>query len=139
MALVSLNLKPSDKQLRDFGLAGLFMCTVIGLVLLGLGKIAPRGLTVLFLAGLTMFVLSRLCASLIKPVYLVMVIVTFPVGWVISHLVMGLFFYVVITPIAILFKIIGRDTLCRRFDPQTDTYWLGHKHKRSSKDYFHQF
>jgi hypothetical protein len=139
MALVSLNLKPSNKQLRDFGLIGLCMCTVIGLLLLGLGKIPPLGLLVLFLIGLAMFVLSRISAALIKPLYLAMMIVTFPIGWIISHLVMGLFFYVIVTLIAVLFKITGRDPLCRKFDPQADTYWLTYKHKRSAKDYFHQF
>ncbi len=139
MALVSLNLKPSKKQLRDFGLIGLCMCSVIGLLLLGLGKIPPKGLVIFFLIGLVMFVLSRVSAALIKPLYLAMVILTFPVGWIISHLVMALFFYVVVTPIAVLFKIIGRDELCRKFDPQADTYWIPYKHKRSAKDYFHQF
>jgi len=139
MALVSLNLKPSNKQLRDFGLIGLCMCTVIGLLLLGLGKIPPLGLIVLFLIGLAMFALSRISAALIKPVYLAMMIVTFPIGWIISHLVMGLFFYVIVTLIAVLFKIIGRDPLYRKFDSQADTYWLPYKNKRSAKDYFHQF
>ncbi len=139
MALVSLNLKPSNKQLRDFGLIGLCMCTVIGLLLLGLGKIPPLGLLVLFLIGLVMFVLSRISDALIKPVYLAMVILTFPIGWIISHLVMGLFFYVIVTLIAVLFKIIGRDPLYRKFDSQADTYWLPYKNKRSAKDYFHQF
>ena len=139
MALVSLNLKPSNKQLRDFGLISLCMCTVIGLLLLELGKIPSKGLVILFLIGLVMFVLSRISDALIKPVYLAMVILTFPIGWIISHLVMGLFFYVIVTLIAVLFKIIGRDPLYRKFDPQADTYWLTYKHKRSAKDYFHQF
>jgi len=139
MALVSLNLKPSNKQLRDFGLIGLCMCSAIGLLLLVLGKIPPKGLVILFLTGLVMFVLSRISAALIKPVYMAMVILTFPIGWIISHLVMGLFFYVVVTLIAVLFKITGRDALCRKFDPQADTYWTPYKNKRSAKDYFHQF
>jgi hypothetical protein len=115
------------------------MCSVIGLLLLGFGKIPPTGLLVLFLIGLAMFVLSLVSAALIKPVYLTMVVITFTIGWIISHLVMGLFFYVIITPIAILFKITGRDHLCRKFDPQADTYWIPYKYKRSAKDYFHQF
>jgi len=139
MALVSLNLKPSKKLLRSFGLIGLCMCSVIGLLLLGLGKIPPKGLVIFFLIGLAMFVLSRVSTALIKPLYLAMVILTFPVGWIISHLVMGLFFYAVVTPIALLFKIIGRDPLCRKFDQQADTYWIPYKHKRPARDYFHQF
>ena len=139
MALVSLNLKPSKKQLRDFGLVGLIMCNVVGLLLLGLGKIPLKVFLIFSLAGIAMFVLSRVSTVLIKPVYLVMVLLTFPIGWVVSHLVMGLFYYGIVTPIAVLFRILGRDVLCRKYNPQANTYWIEYKHKRSAKDYFHQF
>jgi len=43
MALVSLNLRPSKKQLRDFGLIALCMCNLIGLLLLWAGNISPKG------------------------------------------------------------------------------------------------
>ena len=68
-----------------------------------------------------------------------MILITFPIGWLISHMVMALFYYGIITPIAVIFRITGRDPLRRKYDPQADTYWIPYKHKRSSKDYFHQF
>ncbi len=139
MALVSLNLKPSKKQLRDFGFIALCMCNVIGLLLLWPGRISLKAFVVFSLVGLAMFVLSRVSTALLKPIYLGMVLLTFPIGWVVSHLVMGLFYYGVVTPIAVLFRILGRDPLCRKYDPQANTYWTVYKRKRSAKDYFHQF
>ena len=139
MALVSLNLKPSKKQLRDFGLIALCMCNVVGLLLLWAAKISPKELIVLFLIGVTVFGLSRLSTTFIKPVYLALTILTFPVGWAVSHLIMAVFYYAIITPIALLFKVLGRDLLCRKYDPQADSYWIAYKRKRSNKDYFHQF
>lgn len=55
------------------------------------------------------------------------------VGWVwltgkaaltINWVVLAVAFYVVITPLALLFKITGRDPMRRRFDKAAKTYWI---------------
>ena len=139
MALVSLNLSPSQKQLKDFGLIGLIMCTVIGILLFWLDKIPAIGFMIFCLAGIALYILSRISVILIKPIYLGMILLTFPIGWVVSHLVMALFYYGIITPVALLFRLLNRDPLCRRYEPNADTYWIQYKHRRSAKDYFRQF
>jgi hypothetical protein len=139
MALVALNLKPSKQQLRDFGDIALCMCNLIGLVLLWAGKAGLRGLVIFSLAGLAMYIFSRISTGLIKPVYQGMMIVTFPIGWVVSHIVMGIFYYGIVTLIAVIFRIIGRDPLCRNYDPQASSYWIARRTNRPAKDYFHQF
>ncbi len=139
MELVSLNLRPSNKQLRDFGLIALCMCNLIGLLLFWAGKISPKGFSAFSLLGLIVFVLGRLSSTLIKPAYLALMILTFPIGWTVSHLIMAIFYYAIVTPIAVLFRALGRDPLCRKYDPQAGSYWIAYKRKRSNKDYFHQF
>ncbi|MFA5423768.1 MAG: SxtJ family membrane protein [Phycisphaerae bacterium] len=139
MALVSLNLHPTKKVLRDFGLAALFMSSLLGLMLLWMGKISLIGLGVIFLVGVIVFVLSRISDKLAKPFYLALIILTFPIGWIVSHLIMAVFYYGIITPVAIVFKLLRRDPLYRKYDPQAQTYWIEYKRKRSDKDYFHQF
>ncbi|MHC5184457.1 MAG: hypothetical protein ACYSPI_09305 [Planctomycetota bacterium] len=139
MALVSLNLKPSDKQLNDFGLIGLIMCFVIGLVLLWLGKIPANVFMVFAGVGIVLYIVSRISVALIKPVYLGLIVLTFPIGWVISHLMMALFYYGIITPVGLLFRLLNRDPLCRKYKPDADTYWIRYKKKRPAKDYFRQF
>ncbi len=139
MALVSLNLSPSEKQLKDFGLIALIMCTMIGLLLLGLGKVPAKGFMIFCLIGVLLYSLSRFSIVLIKPIYLGMVLLTFPIGWAVSHLVMVLFYYGIITPMATLFRLLNRDPLCRKREPDADTYWLRYKQKRSARDYFRQF
>ena len=139
MALVSLNLDPSEKQLKDFGLIGSIMCPVIGLVLLGLGKVPAKGVMIFCLVGGALYLLSRIAEVLIKPIYLGMILLTFPIGWVVSHLMMALFYYGIITPVALFFRLLNRDPLCRKYEPNTDTYWIQCKKKRAAKDYFRQF
>jgi hypothetical protein len=139
MALVSLNLKPSQKQLKDFGFISLVMCFVIGLALFGLDKIPAIGFMIFCLVGVALYVLSRISVALIKPIYLGMILLTYPIGWVVSHLMMALFYYGIITPVALLFRLLNRDPLCRRYEPDADTYWIPCKKKRPAKDYFRQF
>ncbi len=138
MALVSLNLKPKKKVLKDFGDIALAMMTVLGLLCLWTGKVQTRGLVIFCLIGLVLYTASRISTNLIKPVYLTLIVVTFPIGWVVSHLVMAIFYYGVITPVALFFKFKNRDALYRKYDPQAETYWLPYDKKRTPKDYFNQ-
>ncbi len=139
MALVALNLNPSKKMLRDFGDIALCMCNVIGGLLVCLDKLSARGFFVFCLIGVIIYVLSRISTTLVKPIYQGMMLVTFPIGYVVSHIVMGLFYYVVVTGVAFVFKLLRRDHLHRKYNPQAKTYWLTYTKKRPSENYFRQF
>ena len=139
MALVSLNLKPSEKQLREFGLAALVMCALLGALLFWKGTLAVAGLASFCAVGVVIFALSRVAVHLVKPIYLALIVATFPIGWVISHIVMAIFYYVIIGGVGLVFKLIGRDPLCRRYDREAQSYWIPYKSNRTAKDYFHQF
>lgn len=139
MALVSLNLKPSEKQLKDFAFVALIMFNLLGLVLFWLGKISGHGYFIFAIAGVLTYVFGRISTKLIKPIFLAMIVLTFPIGWIVSNLVMALFYYGVITGVGLFFRIIKRDPLCRKYDANVDTYWIQSKNKRSAKDYFRQF
>ncbi len=43
---------------------------------------------------------------------------------VMSPLVMALLFYLTVTPIALIMRIVGKDPLNRRFDPRAKSYWV---------------
>ena len=43
---------------------------------------------------------------------------------VVNPLVMGLMFFAVITPTALILKLIGKDLLRRRFSPGAKSYWI---------------
>lgn len=61
------------------------------------------------------------------------------VGDAISFILMAVVFYGVLTPIAIVFRLLGRDVLERKFDPQASSYWTPHRKPTSAKRYFQQF
>ncbi|HDS85584.1 MAG TPA: hypothetical protein ENN97_10375 [Phycisphaerales bacterium] len=139
MALVSLNLKPNEKQLRDFGDIALCMCNIVGLLLMWAAGLPVRAFIVICLIGVAIYLLSRISVKLVRPIYCGLIVITFPIGWVISHTVMALFYYVIIGAVGLVFKLLKRDPLHRAYDPDAESYWLPYKHKRTAKDYFHQF
>ena len=42
----------------------------------------------------------------------------------VNPLVMGLLFFVTVTPIALIFRLIGKDPLNRKLDPNCESYWI---------------
>lgn len=43
---------------------------------------------------------------------------------IVQPVVLGLLFFVTVTPIGLLMRLTGRDPLSRRFDPEAGTYWI---------------
>ena len=58
-----------------------------------------------------------------RPVFAFATAVTRPVGRVMNVLLVGALYYGVVTPIALMFRLAGRDVLRRR-RPTTSTYWI---------------
>jgi hypothetical protein len=63
---------------------------------------------------------------------------TAPLAWAVSHLVLAIVYYVIITPIALTMRLFGRDKLERRFDAAADSYWIAHPPHKSTARYFRQ-
>ncbi len=41
-----------------------------------------------------------------------------------NPIVMGVLFYLLITPIGLLMRVFGKDPLNRKFDPHAESYWI---------------
>ena len=63
----------------------------------------------------------------VQPVYVTMMLIAIPIGFVLSSVLMRLIYYLLFTPIALWFKVSGRDAMDRRIDPSTETYWRNHR------------
>ena len=58
-------------------------------------------------------------------IYRLWMAVFYPVGWLVSHLVMTLLFYLVFTPVGLLMRATGNDPLNRLLDTKIESYWIG--------------
>jgi saxitoxin biosynthesis operon SxtJ-like protein len=83
--------------------------------------------------------LGLLRPQAIRVVYVGWMVLAFPIGWTVSRLVLAGLFYGLLTPLALFFRLLGRDPLQRRARHDLSTYW---SEKPSVKDpgrYFKQF
>ena len=96
-------------------------------------------LAVLFaLAALAVGPLGLIRPRAIRPVFHVCMAITRPIGWVSSHVILAFLFYGIFTPIALFFKLIGRDALHRKRRTDRTTYWQPKPAPRDSASYLRQ-
>lgn len=139
MGMIQLDLNPPPDKLRQFGWLAPIMLLVIGLVLRWRVGLSTTGVAGLSLAGILVFIASRVSPKLVRPVYVGLIVVGYPIGWVISHVVMLLFYFGIITPVALIFRLFGRDALNRRWNREGKTYWSEHPPCDNVERYFKQF
>jgi hypothetical protein len=64
-------------------------------------------------------------------------IAVFPIGWVVSRVVLAILYYAVFTPLALVFRMMGRDALHLR-RPGTGSAWAPKPRPRSVDEYLRQ-
>jgi len=135
--MIEINRNPSPRTLRQFSLAfGVFAAIVGCLVLRRGGPWIP--VTAIWAAGAAIAVIGLARPALVRWIYLAMSYLTAPVGIVVSLTVLGIVYYIVVTPIGFIMRLLGLDPMQRRRDAKTDTYWR--KREQPEPDqYFRQF
>ena len=88
--------------------------------------------------GLGLAALYYALPPLRLPLYLGWMRAVAPIAWVVTHLVLALIFYGLITPLAAIMKLFGRDRLDRGFDPAAESYWSAHDPGGDTSRYFRQ-
>jgi hypothetical protein len=147
MALVKLNLNPTAKELRQFGFIALGAFGVLGALLYWhvvplwrvFGAATPTVAYVIWSLGALSAVLSMVAPKMNRPLFVGLSVVAYPIGVVMSYVIMGAFFFLILTPLGWLFRLAGRDPLRRRLDAAAKTYWIQHKSAGKTSRYFGQF
>lgn len=129
---------PPGRTLRQF--AGIWTCFFGALALNQWLRhdAAGAGLALAALA-LTVGPLGLWRPQVVRPVYVGLMVLTFPVGWVVSRIILAVLFYGVFTPVGLLFRLMGRDALGLRRRPGKATYWVDKPAPADVGSYFRQF
>ena len=75
----------------------------------------------------------------IRPVFVGWMTLAYPIGWVVSRTVLGVAFYFLFTPVAWVFRLIGRDALELKSQPAATTYWHSKPTVTDKSAYLRQF
>lgn len=129
---------PSRKLLREFGLLCL---AVFGALALHQGLYRGHATAAMVLGALAVVggLLGTLAPGLLRPIFVGWMIAAFPIGWTISLIVTAVMFYGLFTPIGLFFRLIGRDVLDRKLQPDAETYWTPKTTPSDPRRYFKQF
>jgi hypothetical protein len=131
-------LKTGTRELRNFGLLVGGVFAALGLLALWRGKpIYPWLLT----PGLALVVLGAILPRTLKYVYIAWMTLALVLGFIVSHVILTLFFFLVITPIGLIARLAGKDFLRLKLDRQARTYWIPREQKETkpAADYERQF
>lgn len=132
MTVGTIDWTPSEPYLQRFGVAGVAVFGAFGAWVFWRHSLAGVGLEpeVARRIGVGLWSLAAACGVLgwaaprwLRPLYIGLLAAGVPVGFLVSHLVLGLVFFGVMTPIGLVFRVCGRDVLERKMDRGAATYW----------------
>ena len=139
MAIIDVNRNPSRRTLNQFGFIWLgFFLLAAGGLWLKLHSISVSAT----LAGVAVVapVLGWAVPGFMRVVYLGMSYLAWPIGLMVSLVLLAAVYFLVVTPIGLVMRVLGYDPMHRRFEPDAPTYWIGRDGgARDQRSYFRQF
>ncbi len=136
--MIEINWNPSRKELRVFAILEVIFFGIVAWLLYaktGSQTVAFTTFGIAAIVGIVGFCLPKF----MRIVYVVWMAAVMPIGLVVSHLLLGFAFFLVLTPIGLVMRLIGHDPLQRQFDKDATTYWIPRPTNQDSKRYFRQF
>ena len=130
--------QPTARTLRQFA-----ACWLAAFLFLGLSqyhfKHRPHLGLVLIGGALLLGIPGLLRPKWVRPIFVGWMVVAFPIGWIVSMLMLLLLYFAVFAPMGLLFRLIGRDVLVRRSTPGRETFWVLKRSAVDVRQYFRQY
>ncbi len=136
--MIDLNLNPTRKELRTFGLFAVAFFALVGWIVFRRSGSMPIGASISGV-GVLLALLGLTIPQALRPVWIVLMVVNYPIGWVVTHIIMAIIFYLVVTPIGVIMRWSGRDPMERAFDRAAKTYWKPCRTDSGAARYFRQY
>ena len=137
MPLLQLNVAPSTKELRWF--AGLWLpilCALAGTALIRKFHL-PEAAVGLWIVGGILAIAGLISPPIIRTVYGAMLRLTYPIGFVVSYMLLFTVYFFIFTPIGALVRLF-HDPMSRKLDRAAASYWTAHQPDPVDR-YFRQF
>jgi hypothetical protein len=137
--MLEINWHPSRRDLRQF--AGIWFPGFFALVgaYVGYKTGSLAWAAAIWTPAFAVSAVGYAVPAFMRFVYVGLTLATFPIGWVVSHMLMAVIFYVVITPVGLLLRLFRGDPLDQSFDRSAKSYWVPHNPASDAARYFKQF
>ncbi len=130
------NIPYSKRDIRSFGITmGIILFIISGLLMYYNKEIYQiTGIIALAFVGLGLII-----PVVLKPLYFMWMTFAAILAWVMTRVILSFVFYLIITPIGLLTKLLGEDFLALRRG-ESDSYWnYRDSSKELNQDYEKQF
>jgi hypothetical protein len=133
-----IDFHPTSRTLRQFAaLATLFLLGIAGWQQVAHGR---QTLALAMAAGaVAAVVLGLIRPMALRWLFVGLTLATFPIGWLMSWLLLVALYYLVFAPIAVCFRLVGRDALTRRYVSSVASYWIDKRPVTEVRRYFRQY
>jgi hypothetical protein len=137
--LIQINRNPTRSQLRWFAalVFPLFWGWVAFLVYRRADQ--PRAAIAIAAVAIAVSIAGLLSPAFMRKVWIAMMVGLSPIGWVMSHLILAVIYYLVLTPVGLALRAAGRDPLHRRLERDAETYWIDRREQPDVERYFRQY
>lgn len=119
MKLIAIPWSPSTRQIRQFGVISAFAIPLFG----WLWRTDTVASAILITIGIAIAILSFAMPSVVKPIFVGLMLAAAPIGMLVGELAMLLIFVGIFLPIGLGFRLIQRDALKLTIDKNARTYW----------------
>ncbi len=138
MSLVTVNRHPTRRQLNQFGFIWLGFMAFFG-AMAWFKFSAPPVAVVLGMSAVVIPVIGWVFPAFMRVVFVGMSFAAWPIGFVVSHVVLALVYYLVVTPIGLVMRVVGYDPMSRRSAVDGASRWVQRDVDRNADSYFRQF
>ena len=138
MSHFRVNRNPTPRELRGFGLLLPLFVALLGTVARWQFD-APAAALVIWSAAGALAALYWVAPPLRCPILVGWMYAALPIGWTVSHLMMGAVYFAVVTPIGLVSRLVRGDTLHRKPDRDARSYWIERLRRSGTHRYLRQF
>ena len=136
--MICIEHNPSRRQLAVFGLLWLAsFCILGGMSWWKTGSLLEAG--TFWAVGAAIPAAGLAWPEALRIVYVAATYATFPIGLVVSFVILAVIYYFVLSPIGLVMHLFRNDPLQRRFDRSAKTYWSPREQEENIERYFQQF
>ena len=117
-------IKTEKKNIRDFALVFFAVLIIISIVLLFKHNYNAYWIGII---GLIFLCMGFVCPKFLCPLYKLWMSLAIIIGFFMNKIILTIFFFIVLTPVGIVLRLLKKDILNQQIDTAAKSYWIKKK------------
>ena len=114
------NIKTGKKYLRSFGITFGIIFLIITFYLFCLEN---ESYQIIFYLSVSFIAFGLILPNFLKPIYIIWMTFAIFIGWIMTRVILSLLFFIIVTPVGLALRILGKDLLDLNKQDIQKSYW----------------